>query len=48
MSPKEKLFVVIDRINELKNTKIELTSDEELELRNLEVKQLEYYSEWKD
>ena len=48
MSPKEKLFVVIDRINVLKNTKIELTSDEELELRNLEVKQLEYYSEWKD
>ena len=48
MTAKEKLFKTMDRIDYLKSKLMDLTEDEELELRNLEVKQMQYWSEWKD
>ena len=47
---KKKLFACIDRIEELKNLTAfgKLTDEEDLELRNLEVKKMQYYSDWKD
>lgn len=45
---KQELFKIIDRIEEIKNTPIELTDKEELELRTLEVKKMQLYSDWKD
>ena len=49
MEAKEKLFKTIDRIEELKKIPLEFMSKEEdLELRNLEVLKMQYYSDWKD
>ena len=49
MDAKEKLFKVMDRIEELKNIPSDLMSEkEEFELRNLEVLKMDYWSEWKD
>jgi len=48
MTAKEKLFKVIDKIDVLKSNLLELTNEEQNELENLEVKQMEYWSEWKD
>ena len=48
MTPKEKLFKTMDRIEELKNSPFELSEKEELELRNLEVLKMEQWSDWKD
>jgi len=49
MEAKEKLFKTMDRIEELKKIPIYFMSEEEdLELRNLEVLKMKYYSEWKD
>lgn len=48
---KEKLFKATDRITELKLLRDlfgELSEEQDLELRNLEVKKMQYYSEWKD
>ena len=47
LTPKEKLFKTMDRIDELKN-KISLSEKEELELRNLEVIKMKQWSDWKD
>lgn len=41
------LFAAMDRRDELKEQKF-LTDKEKLELRNLEVKVLQLYSDWKD
>lgn len=48
MTAKEELFKVMDRIGQLKNTPLGLSDNEELELRNLEVKKMSLYSKWKD
>lgn len=49
MDAKEKLFKTMDRIDELKNIPSDFMSKEEdLELRNLEVLKMKYYSDWKD
>jgi len=48
MTAKEKLFKVMDKIDVLKSNLLELTNEEQNELENLEVKQMEYWSEWKD
>lgn len=49
MDAKEKFFKTIDRIEELKNIPADFMSEkEELELRNLEVLKMQYWSEWKD
>jgi len=48
MTPKERLFKTMDRIDKLKSKIMDLTDSEELELRNLEVKLMQYWSEWKD
>lgn len=49
MDAKEKLFKTIDRIEELKKIPAIFMSEEEaLELRNLEVLKMQYYSDWKD
>lgn len=42
MTAKEDLFKVMGRIDQLKNTPLELTVSEELELRNLEVKKNDF------
>ena len=50
-SPKNKLFQIVDRVDELKTTRAlcgGLSQDEELELRDLEVQQLNAWSAWKD
>lgn len=47
MSSKEELFKVMDRIDELKNL-LQMTQTEEFELRNLEVRKMQLYSDWKD
>ena len=49
MEAKEKLFKVMDRIDELKKIPSEMFSEEDsLELRNLEVEKMNLWSEWKD
>ena len=49
MNAKEKLFKIVDRIDELKKIQSDLISEsEELELRNLEVIKMQQWSEWKD
>lgn len=49
MDAKEKLFKTMDRIEELKKIPTEFMSKEEdLELRNLEVLKMKYWSDWKD
>ena len=48
MTAKEKLFKVMDKIDVLKSNLLELTNEEQNELENLEVKQMKYWSEWKD
>jgi hypothetical protein len=48
MTPKEKLFKTMDRIDELKNTPFELSESEKLELRNLQVIKMQQWSDWKD
>lgn len=49
MNAKEKLFKIVDRIDELKKIPSDLISEnEELELRNLEVIKMQQWSEWKD
>lgn len=49
MDAKEKLFKTMDRIEELKTIPaVFMSEEEELELRNLEVLKMKYYSEWKD
>tara|TARA_R110002124_G_scaffold215409_1_gene381359 strand:+ start:68 stop:214 length:147 start_codon:yes stop_codon:yes gene_type:complete len=48
MKAKEKLFKVMDRIDELKSNLLDLNNEEQNELENLEVKKMEYWSEWKD
>ena len=48
MTSKEKLFKTMDKIEQIKNIPIALTENEQLELRNLEVKKMQYWSEWKD
>lgn len=48
MDAKEKLFKTMERIDELRNVLFGLTEEEELELRNLEVFKMQYYSDWKD
>ena len=45
--PKERLFKIMDRIQELK-TPFELNSAEKLELENLEVLKMNAWSAWKD
>lgn len=45
---KKKLFEVVDKINEINNSPFPLTNSQSLELSNLEVKKMEYYSLWKD
>ena len=50
LSVKDQLFNVLDRILALKTKAIlsNLSDSEELELRNLEVKKMQLWSEWKD
>ena len=49
MNAKEKLFIVMDEIKELELIPYDLmTEKEKLELQNLEVKKMQYWSEWKD
>ena len=48
MTPKEKLFKTMDRIDELKKSHIELSEAEQIELRHLEVIKMEQWSDWKD
>ena len=49
MNAKEKLFKIVDRIEELKKIPSDLISEsEELELRNLEVIKMQQWFEWKD
>lgn len=48
MTAKEKLFKAMDRIDELKSKLQNLTDKELNELDNLEVKKMQYWSEWKD
>lgn len=49
MTPKEKLFKIMDRIKEIKSLpSIFLTQELQFELRNLEVKKMQAYSDWKD
>lgn len=49
MDAKEKLFKTMERIEELKNIPaIFMSQEEDLELRNLEVLKMKYYSDWKD
>ena len=49
MDAKEKLFKTMDRIEELKKIPSDFMSEkEDLELRNLEVLKMQYYSDWKD
>jgi hypothetical protein len=48
MTPKQKLFKTMDRIDELKKMPFELSESEQLELRNLEVIKMQQYSDWKD
>ena len=49
MNAKEKLFKTMDRIDELKKIPaIFMTPEEDLELRNLEVLKMQYYSDWND
>ena len=48
---KDKLFKIIDRMEELKTTRAlcgGLSQDEEFELRNLEIQQMQAWSDWKD
>lgn len=47
MTPKEKLFEIVDRIEEIKSTP-SLTDELQFELRNLEVQKMQAYSDWKD
>lgn len=44
---KENLFSVIDEIEHLK-TSLDLTAEQQIRLRNLEVLQMKYWSMWKD
>lgn len=48
MTSKEKLYKVMSRIEELETSLITLTDKEKNELKNLEVKKMAYWSEWKD
>lgn len=48
MTAKEKLYKTMERIDELKSSLMDLTPNEENELKNLEVRAMHYWSEWKD
>lgn len=49
MDAKENLFKTMDRIEELKKIPADFMSEkEELELSNLEVLKMQYWSDWKD
>lgn len=45
--PKERLFKIMDRIDEIKN-KFSLSNEEKLELENLEILKMSAWSAWKD
>ena len=47
MTPKEKLFKTLDRIEELKLLLV-LSEDEKIELRHLEAIKMQQWSNWKD
>ena len=44
---KDLLFIVIDKIEDIKKIDRDLTKHEVLELENLEVKKAIYYNHWK-
>ena len=48
MTAKEKLYKTMDRIDELKSGILDLTIEEEAELKHLEIMKDKYWSEWKD
>ena len=50
IDPKTKLFAIIDKIDELKTIRdtIGLSDKQQFELENLQVLQMNAYSDWKD